>query len=374
MIDEADDWLFDSIALYQNLYMYDLQHGITAMDWIDDKNVCIATSSGSKHELAELHLPDKLLKASQEKAGLIKNRDFHMNAGCYCPHRVACLKHVPNSRTIATCPDTEACKIQFWKLGTDDTDVIRNISTVENTHSKGSPAHITPVPGTENLVFGSHLDNLCTVDSNTGQVSCTGCQRSERISSMDFTDSNTLICCCQETGELVTFDLREDLTKVKQEHTNNISLDQKCFWTSTVTEFGVLKLSSTGEVRRVEKHNWSTDVGRWNTELNLLSDFSNLTINALPRNEDTVYISGFDSNVYIFNLPMLSSMGSQTDHQVSKPVFKHEGHMQNARMDTQAKLLTTVTHILHPLQHDLVLSAATDGSLHAWQFNDCTDK
>ncbi|XP_033760605.1 WD repeat-containing protein 73-like [Pecten maximus] len=377
MVDD-DDWLFDSIALYQNLFMYDLQHGITDMDWTDGNNVCIATSNGKKHELAELHLPEKLLKTSQEEAGLIKNRDFHMNAGCYCPDQIACLRHVPNSRVVATSPNTEICKIQFWKLnGSDESDVIRNISTVENNKSKGSPAHITPVTGTNNVVFGSHLDNLCIVDSITGQTTSKGLQRCERISSMGLTDSNTLICCCQDTGELVTFDLREDISKVKHEHTNTISEGQKCFWTSSVTESGVYKLSSEGEVRKVEKHDWNNDVGRWYTELNPSSDFSYLKIHALPGNEDdTVYISGFDSNVYIFKLPLVSEVGGSTERVVSKPCFQHEGHLRNAGTctDVDNKVLTTVTHLLHPRQQDIVLSAATDGSLHAWQINTCLDK
>ncbi|XP_060071098.1 WD repeat-containing protein 73-like isoform X2 [Ylistrum balloti] len=373
MADEADDWIFDSIALYRNLFMYDLQHGITAMDWTNNQNVCIATSSGSKHELAELHLPDKLLKTNQEEAGLIKNRDFHMNAGCYCPHRVACLRHVPKSRMIVTSSDTDTSKIQFWKLGSDDTDVIKNITTVENINSKG-PAHITPVPGTSHMVFGSHLDNLCTVDSITGQITSKGLERSEKISSMGFTDKHTLICCCQHTGDLVTFDLREDSKKVKFGHTSNVSVDQKCFWTCTVTESGVYKLSSTGEIRKTEKFDWSHDVGCWFTELKTLSGINYLTINVLPRDEDIIYISGFDSNVYIYKLPIMCSAESHKESEMSKYFFKHEGHWQNTTIDNKNDQLTTVTHILHPWQQDVALSAATDGSLHAWQFNEVYDK
>ncbi|XP_069103924.1 WD repeat-containing protein 73-like [Argopecten irradians] len=350
MVDDADDWLFDSISLYQNLFMYDLQHGITAMNWTDEKNVCIATSHGKKHELAELRLPEKLLQTRQEEAGLIKNRDFSMNAGCYCPHQIRCLSSVPNSRVVATSPNTEACTIQFWQLGSDETDVIRNISTIENSHSKGSPAHITPVPGSNQMMFGSHLDNLCVVDSSTGQTDYKDIHRTERISSMGFTDANTLICCCQDTGDLVTFDLREE--KVIHEHKNTSSGDQEHFWTCAVTKSCVYKLSSAGEVRKVDKNAWNKDIGRWQTALNPgFSGSDYLKISVSPTNEDTVYISGFDSNVYLFKLPVASDSEGNTEQLVPKPSFKHEGHLQNASlcsMDSDKMLLTTVSHLVHP--------------------------
>lgn len=364
MDDSDDDWLFDSIRMYHNLFMYDLQHGITAMDWTDGTSLCIATSSDSRHELAELTLPDKLLKSSQEEAGLIKNRDFHMNTGCYCPERVACLKHVPNSRVVATSPLTDQCTIQFWHLDTEDSDLIQNVSTVKNLKDKGCPAHITPVPDTPDLMFGSHLDNLCVVDSSTGQIkhNSTGLQRHEKISSLGFTDGNSLVCCCQETGDLVTFDLRENFTKIKDEHTNtlNNTTARECYWTSTVKESSLVTMSSSGHIQKLDPKDLSKAVSHVVTGLATTSDLRYLTINVSQKCDNTIYVSGFDSDVYVFDLNP-SAINN------TKPIFTHQGHRRNATNSNNR--LTTVTHILHPWQHDLVLSAATDGSLHAWQYN-----
>ena len=73
-----------------------------------------------------------------------------------------------------------------------------------------------------------------------------------------------------------------------------------------------------------------------------------------------VCFTGFDGNVYIFK----RKVSSQDEN--AEPLFKHEGHVMN--QDDQSNPLLVVKHLWHPWQQDLVMSAATDGSLHAWQY------
>ena len=63
--------------------------------------------------------------------------------------------------------------------------------------------------------------------------------------------------------------------------------------------------------------------------------------------------------MYIYRLP-----GSDID--MITPVFTHQGH--EACRSTPAPLYIT-HHTWHPTLSDLLLSTATDGSLHAWQPN-----
>jgi len=62
-----------------------------------------------------------------------------------------------------------------------------------------------------------------------------------------------------------------------------------------------------------------------------------------------------------------TSKDSVPTNQTVQPSFVHEGHVMNC--ESQSKSLKVVNHLLHPWQQDLILSAATDGSLHAWEFN-----
>ena len=64
--------------------------------------------------------------------------------------------------------------------------------------------------------------------------------------------------------------------------------------------------------------------------------------------------------MYIFNAE--SSKGEEA----VEPLFQHEGHVMN--QEDQSDCLLVVKHMWHPWKQDLVMSAANDGSLHAWQY------
>ena len=51
-----------------------------------------------------------------------------------------------------------------------------------------------------------------------------------------------------------------------------------------------------------------------------------------------------------------------------KPTFIHKGH-EVCLDEDYTGILTVLHHAWHPSQTQLVLSAASDGSLHAWNYN-----
>ena len=78
--------------------MYDLQHHVTCMDWINDKNLIVATSSVDRNEIIELSVPDKLVSDDVETADLSKDRDFHQTNGGFSTLQICYIKHIPQSR------------------------------------------------------------------------------------------------------------------------------------------------------------------------------------------------------------------------------------------------------------------------------------
>ncbi len=70
--------------------------------------------------------------------------------------------------------------------------------------------------------------------------------------------------------------------------------------------------------------------------------------------------AGLDGKVYIYDVCDLLE-----DSSTLKPLFTHEGHF--ACSQNRKSTVTTAT-IWHPLQPNLVISAANDGSLHAWDY------
>ncbi|PNJ19767.1 WDR73 isoform 9, partial [Pongo abelii] len=57
----ADDWLVDSLRLYQDFYAFDLSGATRVLEWIDDKGVFVAGyESLKKNEILHLKLPLRL--------------------------------------------------------------------------------------------------------------------------------------------------------------------------------------------------------------------------------------------------------------------------------------------------------------------------
>ena len=69
--------------------------------------------------------------------------------------------------------------------------------------------------------------------------------------------------------------------------------------------------------------------------------------------------AGFDSRVYIY---ALSEMGKAAE---LKPAFTHQGHWACSQ---HPQATVTMATLWHPGNKRLVISAASDGSLHAWDY------
>ena len=80
----------------------------------------------------------------------------------------------------------------------------------------------------------------------------------------------------------------------------------------------------------------------------------------------TISVSGFDGNVYIYETQQWSEKESNCP--TVKPTFVHKGH-EVCLDEDYAGMLTVLHHTWHPSQTQLVLSAANDGSLHAWNYS-----
>lgn len=76
----------------------------------------------------------------------------------------------------------------------------------------------------------------------------------------------------------------------------------------------------------------------------------NLKVKFDPNNHKIVSISGFDSNVYIFDLS-----------QNMKEIFKHDGHPRTE--DCKKDTLVT-DHLWYPKQ--FIMSGALNNSLNCW--------
>lgn len=362
---DDDDWFFDSIKMYSSLYMYDLQQPVTAMNWIDDgTRLCVAVSNDNKHEITEMSLPDKILKAEEENSGLVKDRDFRIINGGFCDNQVTTIKHIPNTRIICACPrvSSNSSGIEIWELGSEDTDLIQRMGSIKNPTPKHDTCKLAVFSEEKEAVFGSHSDNVCLADINTRQIiqQSQDSESTEIISTVHTVDKNQILCCCQKSGDVVMLDKREKFKTVNK-LTNSVSREG-LYWTQDLdkSKETVYQLSSCGNINMLDIRKLSNEIACFNIEQKETTQTNFLNIQLSADKKEKFSVSGFDSFVYVFNCKETKCEATL------KPCFVHEGHLKNC-ID-QSKETRVVTHLWHPWQPDLILSAAEDGSLHGWQY------
>ncbi|XP_075775727.1 integrator complex assembly factor WDR73 isoform X1 [Pelodiscus sinensis] len=97
MADCEDDWLLESLRLYQDLHVFELQEPTRVIEWIGEKSVCVAGyENARRNEILQLLLPQKL--CVKEKQGLCPERDFKVEQGGFSDRPVYSLQHVPDTR------------------------------------------------------------------------------------------------------------------------------------------------------------------------------------------------------------------------------------------------------------------------------------
>ena len=74
--------------------------------------------------------------------------------------------------------------------------------------------------------------------------------------------------------------------------------------------------------------------------------------------------TGGDGNVYVYDTKCIKSLELPATCMLERPSFIHKGHQACADSEN----VKVLTHRWHSNLPDCILSSATDGSLHAWQY------
>ncbi|XP_043928562.1 WD repeat-containing protein 73 isoform X2 [Protopterus annectens] len=161
--DEFDDWFIESIKLYNDLHIYELQHATQVIEWTDEKNVCVAGCEFlKKNEILQLSLPQKLY--NKDSQGLCPERDFKVEHGGFSERPVYSLRHIQGTSLLVTSgpPDNS---LQLWKIGAEDTDVIGLIGSIENRVMENIWSRISVSKMMSSRVLhGSRVNNIQVTD------------------------------------------------------------------------------------------------------------------------------------------------------------------------------------------------------------------
>ncbi|XP_076836946.1 integrator complex assembly factor WDR73 [Brachyhypopomus gauderio] len=367
--DEADDWFMESLHIYRDLHVFQLEHPTKVIEWTGEKSICVAGDFSEKNEILELLLPLKLYAGSNK--GLCSERDFKVQRGGFCDEPVECLRHIFGKRCVVTSGQYSS-KLQVWDIGEGDSDIIKMTGVIIPKCPSGKGRKIASgLTDDASVLHGSRVGDVQQTELASGRVLyAVGTDSLDPVSGLQFVNSSVFIVCANN-GTLYVGDTREPKMKhyVLQESKSGshwafaLRKDQPQSDAATCT---VARLSSFGQALVSDLRNLNSPVrqAQLNLEQNMPScDILNVT--CAPVLDNYLAVSGFDGKVYVYDTTSWS-----TDSQTPQPIFVHRGHDPSCEAKTDDTSLVVTTHVWHPSRSRTLLSAASDGSIQIWDWVD----
>ncbi|XP_006885271.1 PREDICTED: WD repeat-containing protein 73 [Elephantulus edwardii] len=367
-MEASEDWLVESLRLYQDFHAFDLSGATRVLEWTDDKGVFVAGyESLKKNEILHLILPLRL--SVKENQGLFPERDFNVCHGGFSDKPIFDLKHVPETRCLVT-SGLPACSLQVWQMA-EDSDVIKTVSTIAVHEEDG---HLWPRlavfssmgPG---VLHGMRLCSLRITDLESQKTTyASGIDDSEVLSSLQILGADTFAFCCT-SGRLGLVDIRQKWAP--HESLNPSPRSGGGQWCAQVRGKGqdpgpnIAHLGSDGQLCLLDPRNLQHPVSLVQCPVSKPSpDPELLRVMWAPVLDNCLAISGFDGTIQVYDVTSWDSTGTHVE-----PLFIHRGHifLDGHEQDT-APLVTT--HVWHPSKPRTLLSAANDASLHVWDWVD----
>ncbi|KAM8975636.1 integrator complex assembly factor WDR73 [Pelodytes ibericus] len=366
--EEYEEWMLESIRQYKDLHDFELQSPTRVIEWIGDQSICVAGyESDQTNEILQLLLPQKL--HTKETQSLCPERDLKVEHGGFSEYPVYSLKHIPESSLLVTTGPGDS-SVRVWQIGADDKDVIKAMSIIQSDDGKETWTKMATTSSTApRIIHGSKVNGVqLTEIESSRQVYSLGGTCSDPVSCLSFLDSNTFFLCCS-SGRQYIADIR------KPQPASAGSLDpatpSSTFWYAAAkpgeqeAACTIASISSEGQIIITDSRNLSQPLKRARGKpCGLTSSELFLCVSWSPALKDTISISGFDGTVQIYNTTHWDMAMKERDS-----LFTHRGHaVMGMCVDGSVPRITA--HSWHPWKERMVLSAATDGSLHAWDWSD----
>lgn len=367
--DVLDDWFMESLKTYKDLHVYQLEHPTQVLEWTSGKTVCVAGYSSSKNEILELRLPMKLL--AHENKGLCAERDFKVSHGGFTDGPVRCLTHIPGTRCAVT-NDGLSSDLQVWDLGGDESDVIGRTGSVtgkRSTSERGSRIAARP-SSTPQVLHGAQVNDIQLTELTSGQTLYKlETDSADPLSSLQFaSDTVFLAGCCN--GNVYVADTR--MSAAPQLSPSPSSNKSVIWWTDGsahphLSSCRVIRVSSSGQAVVSDLRNLRGAECQAQLDIQTPGRCSQVDVQVswAPALDDCISVSGFSGVVQIYNTRVW-----RAELQEVEPLFEHRGHVVSSPQTEDSVPAFVTSHVWHPERPRMLLSAASDGSVHVWDWVD----
>ncbi|XP_072200934.1 WD repeat-containing protein 73 [Excalfactoria chinensis] len=361
--EEEAEWLLQSLQLYEALHDFELQNPTRVIEWAEGNRVCVAGyGCSARNEILQLLLPPTL--QAKERQGLCPERDLKVECGGFSNRPIYSLKHVQGTSLLVSSgpPDSS---IQLWEMPAEDSDVIKSLSAIPTDNSPGeSWAKLATISVRAPWVLhGCRLSSTHITELESQKKVFTAASSSnEELSSLAFLDANTSLLCCT-AGQLCMADIRQH--NPLQAAPIPSAQGGQC-WRMAVgcrapcsepSSRPIACLSSAGQLVLLDARKASQCLATAKCRVPACSSSAEfLSVSWAPALEGCLAVSGFDGTVSIYDTRSWDGAGRE-----AQPLFVHKGHAFGEHRRVTA-------HAWHPQKARTVLSAATDGSLHVWDW------
>ncbi|GAA6217168.1 WD repeat-containing protein 73 [Lates japonicus] len=371
--DILDDWFIESLKTYKDLHVYQLEHPTQVIEWTSARTVCVAGYSPSKNEILELHLPLKIF--ADENKGLCAERDFKVVHGGFTDGPVRCLRYIPGTRCAVT-GDGLSSNLQVWDLGGDDSDVIRRTGSIEGRRrrtgvSEGGSRIAARLLSQPQILHGAQISDVQLTELSSGQTLYQlESDSADPLSSLHFLSDTVFLAGCSN-GNIYVADTRT--SAAPQLSPPPASSGESVLWWTDASAgpdpsgCRVVRLSSSGQALVSDLRNPGGAVSRAQLDVQTrCCSPDNVRVSWAPVLDDCIAVSGFSGAVQIYDTSVWRS-----EPQEARPLFEHRGHAVSPEQSNDGVPPVLVTsHVWHPKRPRTLLSAASDGSVHVWDWVD----
>uniref|UniRef100_A0A4W3JFC8 WD repeat-containing protein 73 n=1 Tax=Callorhinchus milii TaxID=7868 RepID=A0A4W3JFC8_CALMI len=310
-----------------------------------------------RNEILQLSLPPKLCAGVRQ--GLCPERDFRVEHGGFSNRPVHQLKHVSGTRGFHLLCDVSDGRLLL--IETIFSAVLWRTDTIELVSTIHSPEETWPQIATScslspRLLHGSQLNNVKIHDVET-----------QKLLGLHLTDSDTFVLCSARDGCLWLGDWRQRPALAGSSEVP-ASMGRASRWVMApgpgpdLSLSPTARLSSAGSLVLTDLRDFNKPLSC--AEMKLSSHSPNpehLCVARAPCSQGCLSVSGFDGTVHVYE----SSAWTVASGEV-QPLFVHRGHAVRDCDDEPSAMVTK--HVWHPNRPHTILSAATDGSFHIWNW------